>query len=254
MIPSNLELTGNSIVVYGATGLVGKAVCLQAHNAGYDVISLGRTKCEKSSDSFKIDFSDYSNLVEITMELLSRVALPKALVFCHRSRTPPHICDADALLLSTAIEINPYLALKEVLQKTSRKGTLNIVTVSSNAAIRYATDVDFKYHIIKHAQVAASIGLSLIPTSLRIFSNVVSFGEVIDSSKKEHDLQHRKLFARLSRFTLNKSVPSIFDVAKVAIMLCEAHNMRICGQTLTVDSGLSSLTQESLVRSLYGKS
>jgi len=244
---------GNSIVVYGSTGLVGKAVCHEAQSAGYRVIGCSRTKCQNSSESIEIDFSNYSHLLEATANLLSTGKLPRAIIFCHRSRVSPQVCDADALLLSTTVEINPYLALKEILTKTKRKGVLNIITLTSNAAFRYAKDVHFNYHIIKHAQVAATIGLSLIPSSLHVFSNVVSFGEIINSSRKEHDLHHKRLFAGLSRCTLNKNVPSINDVAKAAIMLCKASSMGICGQTLTIDSGLSCLTQEFLVRSLYDK-
>ena len=253
MKPSNQDLPGNSVVIYGSTGFVGKAVCLQAHNAGYKVISLGRTKCPASCESIETDFSVYSSLVEATSNLLSRAVLPKAFIFCHRSRMSPQISEADALLQSTAIEINPYLALKQGLEKTSRRGTINIVTVTSNAAFRYAQDVYYNYHIVKHAQVAASIGLSLIPTSLHVFSNVVSFGEVVDRSKKEHDLQHKRLFSRLSRFTLNKQVPSLNDIARAAIMLCDANSMGLSGQTLIVDSGLSCLTQESLARTFNAK-
>lgn len=246
--------SGDSVVVYGSTGFVGRIVCHEAQNAGYSVISLGRTKCRNSSESIEIDYSSYNYLLEATADLLLRDNLPKAFIFCHRSRVSPQICDADALLLSTIVEINPYHALKEALIKTRRNGALNIVTVTSNAAFRYAEDVHFNYHIIKHAQVAASIGLSMIPSSLHVFSNVVSFGEIINTERKEHDLHHKRLFAWLSRCSLNKSVPSINDLARAVITLCKADSMGICGQILTVDSGLSCLTQEFLVRSLYAKS
>jgi len=253
MKASNQGLNGNSVVIYGPTGFVGRAICLQAHNAGYKVIGIGRNKSQTSCESIEADFSVYSSLVEATSNLLSRSELPKALIFCHRSRMSSRLSEADALLQSTAIEINPYLALKQGLENSSRKGALNIVTVTSNAAFRYAQDVYYNYHIVKHAQVAASIGLSLIPTTLQVFSNVISFGEAADTSKREHDHQHKRLFSMLSGFTLNKPVPTIDDIARAAIMFCDANSMGLSGQTLTVDSGLGCLTQESLARSFNPK-
>jgi len=236
------------VVVFGSTGLVGKAVCLEAQSAGYHVIGLSRTTCQNCSESIQIDFFDFNHLAEVTSEILARDNLPKAFVFCHRSRISANVCQADALLQSTAVDIYPYLALQAGLINSNRKGAVNIVTVTSNAGFRYAQDVGYSYHITKHAQVAASIGLSLVPSSLDIFSNIVSFGEAIDNSIQDHDLLHRKLFAGLSRCALGKAVPSIDNIAKAVVMLCKASSFGVCGQTLTIDSGLSILTQESLVR------
>lgn len=247
---SNRDSSANTIVVYGSTGLVGKAVCVEAQRNGCQVIGLSRTRSKACSESIEIDFLDYEHLAKTAQELIGRENIPDAFVFCHRSRISSHLSEADALLQSIAIDIYPYLALKDALKKIDRKGSLNIVTVTSNAAFRFAQDVNYMYHITKHAQVAASFGLSSAPTSLDVYSNVVSFGEVIDNSKQDHDLFHRQLFPILSRCSSDRPVPSIENVAKVAVMLCKASSFGFCGQTLVIDSGLSNITQESVVRLL----
>jgi enoyl-[acyl-carrier-protein] reductase (NADH) len=239
-----------TIVVYGSTGLVGKAVCTEAQRIGYEVIGLSRTKNNTCTESIEIDFLNYHSLARITQDLIGASSIPVAFVFCHRSRVASHLSEVDALLQATAIDIYPYLALKEELNKTKRRGSLNVVTVTSNAAFRFAQDIDFGYHVTKHAQIAASIGLASLPSSLDIFSNIVSFGEVVDNSKQEHDSYHRDLFTTLSRCASGRPVPSIVNVAKAAVMLCKASSFGICGQTLVIDSGLSSITQESIVRLL----
>lgn len=248
MSASNQESPAITIVVYGSTGLVGKAVCDEAQKIGYQVIGLSRTKNSTCEESIEIDFLDYKHLAKTTQELIGREKIPDAFVFCHRSRISSHLSEADALLQSTSIDIYPYLALNEALKTTDRKGSLSIVTVSSNAAFRFAQDVNYMYHITKHAQVAASIGLSSVLSSLIIFSNVVSFGEAIDNSKQDHDPYHRKLFTTLSRCASGRPVPTIDNVAMAAVMLCKASSFGICGQTLVIDSGLSNITQESVIR------
>ena len=250
MSASNQESPPITIVVYGSTGLIGKAVCQEAHKIGYQVIGLSRTKNKTCEESIEIDFLNYEHLAKTTQELISRENIPNAFVFCHRSRVSSHLSEAEALLQSTAIDIYPYLALKEALKGSKRKGVLNIVTVTSNAGFRFAQDVKYMYHITKHAQVAAAIGLSSAPFSLNIFSNVVTFGEAIDQSKQDHDPYHRQLFTTLKRCTSGRPVPSIDNVAKAAVMLCKASSVGICGQTLVIDSGLSNITQESVVRLL----
>ena len=252
MSASNPESPAITIVVYGSTGLVGKAVCDEAQKIGYQVIGLSRTKNSICEESIEIDFLDYEHLAKTSQELIGRENIPDAFVFCHRSRISSHLSEADALLQSTAIDIYPYLALNEALKTTDRRGSLNIVTVTSNAAFRFAQDVNYMYHITKHAQVAASKGLSSALSSLDIFSNVVSFGEVVDHSKQDHDPYHKKLFTTLSRCSSDRPVPSIENVAKTAVMLCKASSFGLCGQTLVIDSGLSGITQESLVRLLTG--
>lgn len=238
------------IVVYGSTGLVGKAVCDEAQRTGHQVIGLSRTRNNKCDESVEIDFLDYEHLVKTAKELISRSNIPKAFVFCHRSRISSGLSEADVLLQSTAIDIYPYLALHEALKTTERKGPFNIVTVTSNAAFRFAQDVNYQYHITKHAQVAASVGLSSAASSLDIFSNVVCFGEAIDHSQQHHDQYHQKLFHNLSRCSSDRPVPTIRNVAKTAVILCDASSFGLCGQTLVIDSGLSGITQESVVRLL----
>jgi len=238
------------IVVYGSTGLVGKAVCDEAQRTGHQVIGLSRTKNNKCDESIEIDFLDYECLVKTTEELISRSNIPKAFVFCHRARISSSLAEADSLLQSTGIDIYPYLALHQALKTTKRKSPLNIVTVTSNAAFRFAQDVNYLYHITKHAQVAASFALSLAPSSLDVFSNVVSFGEAIDHSKQDHDPYHQKLFNTLSRCSSDRPMPTIKNVAKTAVILCNASSFGLCGQTLVIDAGLSGITQESIVRLL----
>ena len=250
MLISNKESPTATIIVYGSNGLVGKAVCTEALRIGYDVIGLGRTKNNACTKSIEIDFLNYDHLAEITHDLIEERNIAAAFVFCHRSRVASNLSEAEALLQATAIDIYPYLALKEELNKTKRKGSLNVVTVTSNAAFRYAPDVNFDYHVTKHAQIAASIGLASVSSSLDIYSNIVSFGEVVDNSKQEHDPYHRQLFNTMRRCSSSRPVPTIGNVATATIMLCKASSIGICGQTLVIDSGLSSITQESIVRLL----
>lgn len=247
---SKQESPTNTIVVYGSNGLVGKAVCTEALRIGYDVIGLSRTKNNTCTKSIEIDFLNYDRLIKITQDLIGEHNIPPAFVFCHRSRVASNLSEAEALLQATAIDIYPYLALKEELNKTKRKGNINVVTVTSNAAFRYAQDVNFGYHVTKHAQIAAAISLASVSSSLDIFSNIVSFGEVVDNSKQEHDPYHRKLFNTISRCSSDRPVPTIVNVATATIMLCKASSIGICGQTFIIDSGLSSITQESIIRLL----
>ena len=250
MNQSAKSLPERSILVYGATGLVGKAVCAEAIRLKWQVIGLCRNKCHGTSSSIEVNFTDYERLLDITAELLTGEVLPTSLIFCHRARINTDICKASTLLKMAAIEINPYLAVKEALEGTTKKGVVNIVTVTSNAGFKIAKDVDYSYQIIKSAQVAAAIGLSQISSTVKVYSNVVSFGEAVDNSKSEHDAYHKRIFNMLNQFTSRRPMATISNIAKMALVLANADTLGVCGQTITVDSGLNCQSNESMARIL----
>ena len=84
---------------------------------------------------------------------------------------------------------------------------------------------------------------------LKIFSNNISFGEAINKSISIHSDYHSRLFGKAKDYLHEKELPSIDNIANLAVFLCDADRYSLSGQTLIVDSGLSHLSIESILRS-----
>ena len=234
------------LIIFGATGKLGKRVCKVALSMDYKIIEVGRKKELEKSDFYEADYQDFNSV----LSTLNKVKLEEvsAIVFAHRASLDKNKSEED-FYSSLKIELNPYRAVKKALcmNTKQRNSPLCIVTLTSSAQTGGAYDVDHQYHIIKAAQVAASKGLAYMSTT-EIYSNVVRFGEAIDESRASHSSYCNNLFKNAEKIMPGKALPKMMQIASLAVLLCRANELCISGVEIDIDSGLDSLSGAYFLR------
>jgi len=235
------------IAIFGSTGRIGTEVCKLLKKEGIHVIGIGRSINSSCSSSIKADFINYESLFQ---ELKGLTAINiSAVVFCHRYRIKGNKELSEDFTECMNIEMNPFLAIKQYLDSSNTfTGPINIVTVTSNASRRWAIDVDYAYHIIKSAQLTAGLALGALENDRSTFSNAISIGEVVDNRIGTHSNYHETLYKNISSCLQIQSMTNINNIARAVLILCSADKLAMNGQILNIDSGLSSITQESIIR------
>lgn len=236
------------VIVFGSSGLIGKKICEKALLHKHKLIEAGRSKINSESEFLE---SDFNNLESISESLLNiKLEDGDAIVFSHRARNEQLKNEQNSLYANIQVEINPYFAAYKILQSRRFSGlTLNVVNITSNSYRSGGHDISFSYHVTKAAQAAAGQMLAYIP-QLKTFSNNISFGETINNDISSHSNYHSKLFNEAKKCLNGKALPSTDQIASLAIRLCNADQYGLSGQTLCVDSGLSHLSIESVLRSI----
>jgi NAD(P)-dependent dehydrogenase (short-subunit alcohol dehydrogenase family) len=243
----------NTIVVFGSSGFIGRAVCDLAKKKSIKTIGVGRTKNKACNSSYEANFANLLELEKVIQAIVAESNSMPAFVFCQRYNATTSRDPETDWLSMLSVELNPYFAMKNFLVKSSLLETINIVSVTSKSALISAQDVDYAYHVTKGAQRAAAESLDTLPSSLNIYSNIVAFGDIVDNSRYAHDDYHVGLFSNLRTHTAGRPVPSANSVSEAVLFLCEANRRGISGQTLLVDAGLSNISQESILRTLARK-
>lgn len=246
MSNQQLRNQGNKIIVIGSSGLIGKKVCEHVLLKGWNLVEIGRTRKFDQSVFFYTDLQNVSSIIEALEK--ANLKNGDGLVFAHRARNSDNCLNLDAFYLDMRVELNPYLALYKVLNNSRFEGiTLNLVNISSVAARLGAYDVPFAYHIMKAAQSEAGRMMAYIP-GIKIFTNTVIFGEAMNDKLTNHSHFHAKLFDAIKSNLGGKDLPCLSQIAEVIILLCSANLYGLSGQMLSVDSGMSHLSIESVLR------
>ena len=235
------------VIVFGSSGLIGRKICEKVLYCNYKLIEAGRSKVVPDSLFLESDFSNLESIEKSLQDI--ELENGDTIIFSHRGRHCNYKNEEESMYSNIKIEINPYLALHKLLRSERFEGLkINVVNITSNAHKCGANDISFSYHITKAAQAAAGQMLAYTP-KIRIFSNNISFGEAINSSIKNHSDYHSMLFEKARKHLNGKDLPTTDQIGNLAIVLCNADQYSLSGQTLFIDSGLSHLSIESTLRS-----
>lgn len=239
-------MDNKKIIIFGATGKIGKRVCDVALSMGYKIVEVGRKRELKTSDFHETDYKDFNSVLNTVNK--TKLEEISAIVFAHRASLDENENEED-FHSALKIELNPYRAVKKALctNTKERNSPLCIVTLTSSAQTGGAYDVDHRYHIIKGAQIAASKGLAYISTK-EIYSNVVRFGEAIDESRISHSSYCENLFKNAEKIMPGKTLPTMTQIASLVVLLCKANELCISGVEIDIDGGLNSLSGAFFLR------
>lgn len=236
------------ILIFGYSGYIGKQICKIAHACNHTLIGAGRKKTDNLDEFYDCDFENYKDLkTALNAELLDKI---DCIVFSHRVKLDEGRDSLfDLFYEKLAVELNPFNIIYEYLENTKCNKNLSIVTVTSRAGEMFASDVDYRYQIIKSAQKTAGISLGYRKAiSRNVYSNAICFGEILNSETTQHTTYHRRLFEEYREVISNKRITTSYQVTKLVMLLLKAADYSLNGQTIYADSGLSKLSQDFFVR------
>tara|TARA_B100000700_G_scaffold331081_1_gene461283 strand:+ start:11316 stop:12044 length:729 start_codon:yes stop_codon:yes gene_type:complete len=237
-----------SIIVFGSNGKIGSRICEQGKQERYKVIGLSRGANSKCDVYFDVDFLDYNSLVNVVEKIAFEDI--KAIFFCQRSRLHSNQ-SRNNLIKGLETELNPIFVIKDKLKSLKIKQYINIVTMTSNTTKHWNHDTDYNYHVIKSSVLEASLGLSFCNKNCNINSNILRFGEILDERKKEHSPIKIKIFDKIKEIINSNDIVSIDKICNMAMILARADEFLMNGEIITLDKGLSKVSQESIIRSFY---
>ena len=122
----------------------------------------------------------------------------------------------------------------------------SIVILGSNAS----KFVFFEQNSLYHASRAALTGInnyySVKLGKFGIRCNIVNPGTVIKPENKNFYSENLKLVKNIENLTPLKKMGKAEDVANLVLFLCSKNSNFITGQNISVDGGLSNISQESI--------
>ena len=238
----------NKILIFGASGFIGQTICELAAERGIKVVNIGRSNGKNMDTFVECNYSDYKSVDEAIKSIdMNQIS---AVIFCQRGRLSKTTQKSNYIVTPLTVELNPYLAIHDYIidRETKRSTTLNIVTITSNAATRPAYDVDYEYEIIKSAQKMAGLALGFRKTNFPVYSNIISFGEISNNKIERHSEWHEKLFGLIKKASGGKTVVDAHRVGSLALMLCSASQLGLNGEVLHAENGLGKISNESILR------
>ncbi|MEO8281692.1 MAG: SDR family oxidoreductase [Ideonella sp.] len=228
--------------VTGGSAGIGKAICLDLLDKGYEVISLARRKSDivhVSMHSIEVDLMDRAATAAAVTDLAARfqvtTVVHNAGVIRPALLADVKLDDLDALVdlhLGCAIQL-----LQAVLPAMRAQGFGRVVLLSSRAAVGLATRTSYSATKAGMLGMARTWALELAPEGITV--NVVAPGPirtdmfydvVVRGSDKE-----RALAASVPVKRLGEAV----DVAKAVGFFVDADNGFVTGQVLYVCGGTS---------------
>lgn len=237
-----------NILIFGGRGKLGRLIAntLRADNA--KVLTAG--KHEENDVIFDMNNLDSKAVLRTAFIELR----PSVIVFCQRLRKSDNGIDANEELVDVINgmhELLPQHCLFNVLKNDDYPHDISdliIINISSSCTQQYNHDVDIAYHVRKNSSEVYAHAFSCLGSkNIRVYSNIIRFGEVRSIERQESKSHKEYIFNQLEDLT-GKKIPKLSNIAVTAKYLAQAAQIGICGETITIDSGLSKLSLESRIR------
>ena len=142
----------SKLIIFGATGTVGSAICELAKELDYETISIGRSINKNSDTSIQLNYENYNEIIQALSNF--DVNEIQGIILCHRA-SKININNRETLLEQIQSELNPFYAIKQFLEDIEKIKKINIVTLTSNASKKINFDIDYNYHLLKSLTLQA---------------------------------------------------------------------------------------------------
>jgi NAD(P)-dependent dehydrogenase (short-subunit alcohol dehydrogenase family) len=236
----------NSIIITGASGGIGKALCKHFQEKGWFVIATSRKKPKESySDAFveadlneMVKSTNFSNDFRNEVLSLSKNNPIKSLINNAAVQVlgqTENLTTSDMILSFNVNVIAPFLLTKMFSKSLlANKGSvLNIGTVHARSTkpgfTAYATSKNALHGLTR------SLALDLAP-NVRV--NTLAPGATLTPMLQAGFKEDEKLFIKLKEIQPLKRISSTREVAKAALFLCSDDSSFMTGTTIYCDGGI----------------
>jgi len=241
--------TSHAIVVGGSRG-IGRVIAARLAHEGHTVSSLSRGRSSSTAPkspgvtSFQADLTDPKRVAASIERMIRQQGKPGILVFCQRFRGSgdPWTGEIETSLTGTRTLI------ERLADRFDPAASRSIVIIGSVAGHAVALEQPVSYHVGKGGleQLIRFYAVSLGKKNIRV--NGVAPGLVLKAESREFVLKDKKMCDQYRSLTPLDRLGTPEDVAGVVSFLVHPSSSFVTGQIITVDGGLSLLTQESLLR------
>lgn len=249
----DLNLTNKHVVISGATGEIGRQICLDFALEGAFNIPLYRSEKKKNAlidwlkkqgvssknlSPFHVDLMDKSSIVKLVKEIVSKHKTIDILVNCAGYAIEMPFLMLEEEEIATQIQINytaPMLLMKEVLKPMFINKGGSIINISSATAHSFGRGVS----VYGSAKAGLDRFTKIIAQEVgrkKIRVNSVCPGVI--ATQMSQDLINRGK-DNIKEFTALKKYGSPEDVAKAVLFLASDETAKfITGHVLQVDGGI----------------
>jgi 3-oxoacyl-[acyl-carrier protein] reductase len=239
-------------LIIGGTRGAGRELVQIFSRLGDNVSVIGRRppseqdRGRKGASFWSVDLLDKPALDLALSEIVHKNGLLNSLVFFQRYKG-----DGDKWIGEFETSLS---ATRQVIEKLSDQfvasGDKSIVVVTSIADQFVAAGQPVGYHVSKAGlfQLACYFAVTLGPKGIRV--NCVSPSTFIKQESSAFYSANDKLQDLFARVIPLGRMGNALDIAQAVAFLCSSHASFITGQRITVDGGVSLISQESLARAL----
>jgi NAD(P)-dependent dehydrogenase (short-subunit alcohol dehydrogenase family) len=246
--------TTHAIVVGGSRG-IGRVIARRLAEQGHKVSSLSRGRSSSTGPdlpgvmAFQADLRNSARLKAAINRMIRRQGKPGILVFCQRFRGSG---DAWSGEIETSLSGTRAL-IERLANRFDPAFSRSIVIIGSVAGHAVALEQPVSYHVGKGGleQLIRFYAVSLGKKNIRV--NGVAPGLVLKIESREFILKDKRLCDQYRSLTPLDRLGTPEDVAGVVSFLADPASSFVTGQIITVDGGLSLLTQESLLREVVNR-
>ena len=226
-------------LVTGGTRGIGAEIVAVLRNRGDKVFTISRRE-GKTSDHISMDLSSKEQISSLAKGIGRRKI--DNLVFCHRYRGDSFSEELQITFQSVHQVVN---CLKSRFSKKS-----SIVIVSSVASQFIIDEQSFAYHGTRAAleNLSRYLTVNFGPKGIRC--NCVMPTTLIKSENKHFFTKNNPVRKLLEDITPLRKMGNASDIAHLCEFLCSDKASFISGQSITVDGGLSVVSQETIARRL----
>jgi len=243
----------HSLIIGGTRG-VGRELARIFSEQGHTVSVVGRRppspedRARKNVSFWAVDVTDKPGIKSALAEIVATNGKLDNLVFLQRFKSDgdPWIGEMDTSLTAT----------KEIIEalagQFSEARDHSIVAVSSIADEFIAHGQPASYHVGKAGllQLVRYFAVTLASRGIRV--NCVSPCTLVKQENQAFYSQNLKLQQLFQQVIPLGRMGTTVDSANVIAFLCSPQSSFVTGQKITVDGGVSLLSQESLARKIAG--
>ena len=234
--------------IVGGGAAIGKALA-ERLCVDYQIISIHRKVGQRvTNDGVIHEAIDLADLTELerSIGLINAQYPPTAIVFAQRYR--PLVEMADHLSLALATEIQSSATIVDVVNQSHSASLVSVLFLTSINYKLINKKLPLWYHITKSAQVTLTKYLAVSNEGTNFNVNAIELGSFLKYPLYEYSKKEQNWFDLLKANTPMSELLEINRlISFIEFMISDVAKMSN-GQIITLDGGISSVAQETLIR------